>query len=75
MQAPPGMIKATAALTGLLEKLGLPIPEQYTAEYLREIAGVTYLGTNAKARRELGYEPRPLREGLRQTLEHEMRGA
>jgi nucleoside-diphosphate-sugar epimerase len=36
-------------------------------------AGVSYLGDNAKARRELGYEPRSLEAGLRITLEHEMR--
>ena len=51
----------------------VPIPENYTAEGLRTIAGVTYLGDNAKARRELGYAPRPLREGLTETLQHEMR--
>jgi len=34
---------------------------------------VTYLGSNAKARRELGFAPRPLEEGLRETLRHEMR--
>jgi nucleoside-diphosphate-sugar epimerase len=27
------------------------------------IAGVTYLADNSKARRELGYAPRPLRQG------------
>jgi len=34
---------------------------------------VTYLGDNAKAKRELGYTVRPLEEGLRETLEHEMK--
>jgi len=34
------------------------------AEYLRVNAGPTYIGDNAKARRELGYNPRPLKEGL-----------
>ena len=43
------------------------------AEGLRGIAGVTYLGDNSKARRELGYNPRPLKEGLAETLQHEMR--
>jgi len=43
------------------------------SERLRDIAGVTYLGTNAKARRDLGFEPRGLEEGLRETLAHEMR--
>jgi nucleoside-diphosphate-sugar epimerase len=44
------------------------VPETMSAEYLRASAGVTYLGDNAKARRELGYAPRPLREGLQETL-------
>ena len=48
------------------------LPETYTSEGLRVIAGVTYWGDNSKARRELGYNPRPLREGLEETLKHEM---
>lgn len=43
------------------------------SERLRDVAGVTYLGSNAKARRDLGYNPRPLEDGLRETLAHEMR--
>jgi nucleoside-diphosphate-sugar epimerase len=66
------MMKATAALMGMVEKV-VPVPAEYTAEYLRENAGTTYLGTNAKARRELGYAPRPLEVGLTETLRHEMR--
>ncbi len=42
------------------------------SERLRDLAGVTYLGSNAKARRDLGYDPRPLEVGLRETLGHEM---
>jgi nucleoside-diphosphate-sugar epimerase len=68
----PGMMKATAALMGVVEKV-VPVPDDYTAEYLRENAGTTYIGNNAKARRELGYAPRPLEEGLTETLRHEMR--
>ena len=34
---------------------------------------MTYLGNNAKARRELGFDPRALEDGLRETLQHEMR--
>jgi nucleoside-diphosphate-sugar epimerase len=40
---------------------------------LRVSAGVTYIGSNAKARRELGYNPRPLEEGLPEILNEEMR--
>jgi nucleoside-diphosphate-sugar epimerase len=33
---------------------------------------VTYIGSNARARRELGWTARPLRDGLTATLRHEM---
>jgi len=72
MRAAPGMMKAMAAVMGVVEKVA-PVQEAYASESLRAIAGVTYLGDNAKARRELGYNPRSLQEGLAETLEHEMR--
>ena len=43
------------------------------SETLRVGAGATYLGSNAKATRELGLHHRPLEEGLRETLLAEMR--
>lgn len=49
------------------------LPETYTSEGLRVVAGVTYWGDNSKARRELGYNPRPFREGWAETLRHEMK--
>jgi nucleoside-diphosphate-sugar epimerase len=72
MRVGPGPLKALAAVMGQVEKL-VPVPADYSAEYLRINAGVTYIGDNSKARRELGYHPRPLRDGLTQTLRHEMR--
>lgn len=71
LHASPGMMKAMAKLMGSVEKFA-PVPDTYTEEYLRVSAGVTYTGSNAKARRELGYNPRPLEEGLNETLRHEM---
>ncbi|MBK9940205.1 MAG: NAD-dependent epimerase/dehydratase family protein [Kouleothrix sp.] len=71
LRAAPGALKAMAALMGLVERV-VPVPASYTAEYLRVSAGATYIGSNAKARRELGYRPRPLAEGLAATLLHEM---
>jgi len=68
---PPSMMKATSGMMNVVEKI-VPVPETYTAEYLRVNAGVTYLGTNAKAVRELGYNPRSLEDGLPETLHHEM---
>lgn len=69
--ASPGLMKTMAATMSVVEKV-IPVPESYSSEYLRVSAGVTYIGSNAKARRELGYDPRPLTEGLTETLHHEM---
>jgi nucleoside-diphosphate-sugar epimerase len=66
------MMKAMAATMGVVEKVA-PVPETNSAEYLRVSAGVMYIGSNAKARREWGYDPRPLEEGMKETLEHEMK--
>ncbi len=71
LRVAPGLMTAAAAVMSVVEKL-VPVSGNYTAEGLRTIAGVTYLGDDAKARRELGYEPRSLREGLSETLQHEM---
>jgi nucleoside-diphosphate-sugar epimerase len=48
------------------------LPDLYTSEGLRVIAGVTYWGDNRKARRELGFNPRPFQEGWEATVRHEM---
>lgn len=48
------------------------LPEMYTSEGMRILSGVTYWGNNSKAKRFLGFNPRPLREGLESTLRHEM---
>jgi nucleoside-diphosphate-sugar epimerase len=48
------------------------LPDLYSSEQMRILAGVTYWADNSKARRFLGYNPRPLREGLESTLRHEM---
>jgi len=71
LRVAPGVMKAMAGLMGMVEKV-VPVPDAYTGEGLRLLAGVTYIGNNAKAKRELGYNPRPLREGLTKTLHHEM---
>jgi len=48
------------------------LPETYTSEGLRIIAGPTYIGDNSKAKREFGYNPRPFKEGWAETVKHEM---
>jgi nucleoside-diphosphate-sugar epimerase len=67
LKAPPWLLQALSIPMRLLEKL-VPLPPQLTSEGLRVIAGTTYLGDNSKARRELGYQPRPLRQGLAESL-------
>ncbi len=63
----PGMLLGMSSLMSFVEKV-LPISGQYSSETLRVSAGATYLGTSAKAERELGFSARPLPEGLRETL-------
>ena len=57
---------------GLLERF-VSLPPDMSSEYLRVAAGVTYLGSNAKARSELGYDPRSLQAGFEQVLPEEQR--
>jgi len=68
----PATIRALATVMGVVEKV-VPVPASFTREGLLVTAGVTYLGDHGKARRELGYAPRPLEAGLRETLAAEMR--
>lgn len=68
----PGVLRAAAAIVGVIERF-VRVPDAYSSEGLRVIAGTTYLGDNARAKRELGWSPRPLAEGLAETLAHEMR--
>jgi nucleoside-diphosphate-sugar epimerase len=72
MAVPAGMIHAMSAMMYLIDPF-IPLPESYTGEGLRIIAGVTYIGSNKKAKAELDYNPRPLKEGLTETLHHEMK--
>ncbi len=68
----PHAMRAMAALARTAERF-TKLPPAFTPEALRVLAGTTYLGSNAKAVRELGFTARPLEEGLAQTLEHELR--
>ncbi len=70
--APAWLLKLAATLMRPTDAL-VTLPESYTPEYLRIVAGTTYIGSNAKAKRELGLEMRPLEAGLPETLEYEMR--
>jgi nucleoside-diphosphate-sugar epimerase len=72
LHAAPGMLKAASAMMRVVNKF-VNVPAMYDPEMLRITAGVTYLGDNAKAKHELGYTVRPLEEGLRETLNWEMK--
>jgi nucleoside-diphosphate-sugar epimerase len=67
----PRTMRVAAALAWGLERFDLHGP--YPAEVLRLLAGTTWIGSNEKARQELGFNPRSLEDGLRPTIEHEMR--
>lgn len=70
-RASPALMKSLATLMRI-PSMVWRLPAAYTPEGLRVSAGSTYLGDNSKACRELGFQARPLEEGLRQTLLHEM---
>ena len=67
MTLPPLLAKLSAPLGPLVgPALGFP---PNLKEAIRVSNGVTYFARDDKARRDLGYSPRGLDEGLRQTLE------
>jgi nucleoside-diphosphate-sugar epimerase len=69
MIVPHQMMKVMSVLVRPLDGI---LPESYTSEGLRIVSGITYIGDNSKAKREIGYSPRPLAEGWEETLRHEM---
>jgi len=67
MTMPTPMIKASAPLGPLIgPALGFP---PNLGELVSASAGVTYWASDEKARRELGFQPRDMDTGLRQTIE------
>lgn len=63
---PAWAVKASIPMAPLVTKMmGLP---PNLRELIKTSDGVTYWATDAKARRELGYSPRNLEEGLREML-------
>ena len=72
IDAPPWLVGGLATVMGVVEKFRT-VSETYAPETLRATAGVTYLGNSKKALRAFGFTTRPLEEGLRETLHHEMR--
>jgi len=72
MHPGPHVMRAMAAVTAVAGQF-VKLPPAFTPESLRVLAGTTYLGSNEKAVRELGFTARPLEEGMAQSLEHELR--
>ena len=62
----PGMMRMLSVLMKVMEPVVKPVPA-YSSEGLRVMAGATYLGDNTKAKKELGYNPRSLEDGMRET--------
>lgn len=71
VHAPPVLLKIASGVMRVVERV-VSVPEEYSAEALLVNAGTTYLGSDAKARRELGFTTRPLEQGLRETIAFEM---
>lgn len=68
---PPLVMRGAAALAALVERWDVHPP--VASETLRLMAGTSWIGSSAKAERELGFTVRSLEEGLRHTIEHELR--
>ncbi len=62
---PNPLVRATSLFVRPFDRW---LPPRYTSEGLRA-AATSYTGSSAKARRELGYDPRPLDAGMPPTLE------
>jgi hypothetical protein len=71
LHPPPPIMRAASVLAGVLERWDVRLP--YSAEALRLMAGTTWIGSSTKAQEALGFTARPLDEGLRHTIEHELR--
>jgi nucleoside-diphosphate-sugar epimerase len=66
---PTALVRASAPLGPVLGP-ALGFPPNFR-ELVRTSDGVTYWARHDKAARDLGYEPRPLEQGLRETLDAE----
>ncbi|MBB6646934.1 NAD-dependent epimerase/dehydratase family protein [Halobellus ruber] len=69
--APDWLFSGLATVMRGVERITTP-PEGLEAELLEFFAGRQYLVDNSKAKRELGIEHRPLKEGLREYLAWEI---
>jgi len=70
MTVPYQMMKILSVLVKPFDAI---LPDAYTSECLRVVSGVTYWGDNSKAKRDLGYNPRPVSAGWVETVKYEMK--
>ena len=68
----PTIVKLMSRMASIIQPIH-PLPNFYHPESLRVIAGVSYLGSNEKAKRELCYDPMGLEEGFRKYLPMRMK--
>jgi dihydroflavonol-4-reductase len=61
---PPAVLAGLSRIMGALEP-AVRLPGEFSSEGMRVGAGVTYYGDASRAREELGFEARPLEQGLR----------
>jgi nucleoside-diphosphate-sugar epimerase len=67
LRSSPGLLRAASRFMRLIDRVH-PLEGTLSPETLRVGAGATYLGSNAKAVRELRLSMRPIEEGLRESL-------
>ncbi len=67
---PGWMTRLMSVLVRPLEMIGMDL--QLSSEGLRTLADCTFWATAEKARRELGWAPRPLEAALKEVLDYEM---
>jgi nucleoside-diphosphate-sugar epimerase len=67
----PLVMRGLAKMMSILE--GWDVRAPMPSETLRLMAGTTWIGSSEKAAKDLGFTARPLEEGLRHTIEHELR--
>jgi len=66
VRVPSPVVSSVAVVTGGLGRV-IRLPPTYSAESLR-VASASYLGSPAKAERELGWSARSLRQGVAETV-------
>ncbi len=68
---PPVLARLSSTLLRPLSAL-VSLPQMYHPETLRIAGGVTYFADDSRSRGELRWRPRPLRDGLAETLNAEL---